>query len=84
MTTSKFSPITGGFALALVAGAFLYFRCTLLQALPLHEIQVTVQKRPDPTLVQIKLRRCNEKYERNTEAHLICVNQAFRMRRRDI
>ena len=42
-----------------------------------EEIEITTQKRATPSLLQIRLKYCNEYYTRNSYNHSRCVNEAL-------
>ncbi len=59
-----------------LAGYF-WFAQLLISYAPLEEVKITIQHRPTPPIVVIKLRRCRVKHPHDLWLRSKCVNEAL-------
>ncbi|KKM22566.1 hypothetical protein LCGC14_1624050 [marine sediment metagenome] len=60
-----------------LGAAFFWFQNVLIEAKPLDEIKITIQHRPTPPIVVIRLRQCKRKFPHNGWQRAKCINEAL-------
>ena len=57
--------------------AYGWFAQLLISYAPLEEVKITIQHRPTPPIVVIKLRQCKRKFPHNNWMRSKCINEAL-------